>query len=392
MKELFPIFQNIKDLVYLDNAATTQKPTVVIDALIDFYTRHNANVHRGLYPLSEDATNMYEDARKSLAEFINADSSEIIFTGGTTDSINQIAEDLIRSKIVKENPSVLLTELEHHSNILPWQRISKNIKYIEVDSNFELKLNESYRSESFDVVSLALVSNVTGTINDIKKIREMFPKSLIIVDAAQAMAHMKVDVKDLDVDFLVFSGHKMYGPTGIGVIYAKRELLEKMEPLKVGGGMIREVSKESATWAEIPEKFEAGTPPISEAVALAEAAKFISEIGFDKLTSHEDSLRKYLVSKLQEIEGIQIYHPPININAGSVISFSVESVHPHDIAQYLGENNICIRAGHHCTQILHKEILKIPASCRVSFAIYNDTSDIDALIAKLQEVVQMFKR
>ncbi len=397
IKSQFPIFKNIPDLIYLDNASTTQKPQRVLDALNDFYTKYNANVHRGLYPISEKATDSYEAARKIIAEFINAEPEEIIFTGGTTDGVNSIIDSLLKSNLIKEDSIIGVNEIDHHSVILPLQRIFKNLHF----------LTEENKNKEFDLIATSLASNVTGEIVEVTKLKtdnsrlpneEILPtqggqaKLITIIDAAQAIAHMKIDVKELGVDFMVFSGHKMYGPTGVGILYGKKELLEKMEPFRVGGGMIREVKRDKSTWAPLPEKFEAGTPPIADAIALGEAVKFITELGFDAIMQHEQKLRKYLINKLKEVDGIKIYHPELSEDAVGVLSFSVEGVHPHDLAQYLGDKNICLRAGHHCTQIYHREILEIPASLRVSLAIYNDENDIDKLVNELKEGIQLFKK
>jgi cysteine desulfurase / selenocysteine lyase len=400
IKNQFPIFTNNPGLIYLDNASTSQKPQMVIDAIVDFYTKYNANVHRGIYPLSETATELYEAARLKVANFIKAKPEEVIFTSGTTDGINAIASSLVRSNMISSKPNILLTAIEHHSNILPWQEIENStIEYIPINNEFEIDIDYIDQSTTkFDIASLTYVSNVTGTRIDIKKVvqklRKLNPNIFIIIDAAQAIAHEPIDVRDLDIDFIVFSGHKMYGPTGIGVLYAKKEILEKMEPFRFGGGMIREVQKNKSTWAPVPEKFEAGTPPIAEAIGLAKAVDFLTILNDEagSLQVYENELRIYLYSKLKEIEGIKIYHPPINKNAGAVISFTIEKIHPHDIAQFLGDNNICLRAGHHCTQILHRDVLEIPASLRVSLAVYNTKEEIDSLIEKLKEAIGIYTK
>ncbi len=387
VKEQFPIFQNNPGLIYLDNSATTQKPQRVIDAVVDYYSKYNSNVHRGLYPLSEKSTGKYESARKIIAEFLNAEPEEIIFTSGTTDGINSIAESLKLSGMISNNPEILLTELEHHSNILPWQRITTQLEYLELDEDEQLLIKA--QKDEYDIISTTLVSNVTGTINDIHEISKINHK-ILIIDAAQAIAHLPIDVKTLGADFIVFSGHKMYGPTGVGVIWGRKELLEKMEPFRVGGGMINEVKRDSATWAEIPEKFEAGTPPIAQVIGLAEAANFLKDLRFEEIEKHEQHLRKYLIENLQQIENIKIYHPDLSKKAVGVISFTVEGIHPHDLSQFLGDRNICVRAGHHCTQILHREVLEIPASVRVSLAIYNTEEDIDKLINEIISAKQYY--
>ncbi|CAG1021425.1 cysteine desulfurase / selenocysteine lyase [Patescibacteria group bacterium] len=383
IKKEFPIFENNSGLVFLDNASTTQKPKQVIDKLIEVYTHYNSNVHRGLYPIAEKTSLEYENARQKIATFINANPKEITFTSGTTDSTNLIAESLARSGIIPAEPKVLTTEQEHHANFLPWQRITKG------------KLDYNYNPNTqYDVVVYTIISNVTGTYTDIKELKKQpnLKNAIFIADAAQAVAHKKLDVKDMDTDFLVFSGHKMFGPTGIGVLYGKQELLEKMEPFKVGGGMISEVTKESATWAELPEKFEAGTPPIADAIALGAAINFINSIGFDEIEKHEQNLRKYLVNKLKQIPQIKIFHPKLNEYAAGVVSFVSLNVHAHDIAQFLGDFNICVRAGHHCTQILHKEVFQVPASVRISLSVYNTEEDINQLIESLKKAIEYFSK
>jgi len=396
VKENFPIFANNPGLVYLDNAATTQKPQSVINSIVEYYSKFNANVHRGLYPLSDKSTQLYEEARQIVADFIKADTEEVIFVGGTTDGVNAIATGLSKSKLVRQNPIIITSEFEHHSNILPWQGINPSkiyyMKKVE-DNVLEYFDNTKYQSnnESPDIITLSYVSNVTGTIFPIKDIANETNSKYKIIDAAQAIGHMPIDVKNLNIDFMVFSGHKMYGPTGIGVIYAKKEILEKMEPFRVGGGMINKVERDNATWASLPTKFEAGTPPISEAIALGEAIKFIKRVGFEYIQKHEQGLLKYLLIRLQEISEISIYHP-MDVYASGVVSISIKGVHPHDLAQSLGNNSICVRAGHHCTQILHREILQIPASLRISLAVYNDHEDIDIFIFSLKKIINTFKK
>lgn len=394
LKGEFPIFKNIPNLVFLDNASTTQKPLVVIEALSNFYSNLNSNVHRGLYPLSENATELYEESRKKIAKLINAEPQEIIFTSGTTEGVNAIATSLLNSGMISSKPRVLISEKEHHSNLIPWQMIP-NVKldYLEDLPNLDhLNLTLPPRQDSYDVIALNYVSNVTGEIKDINEIIKTNNSAFTVLDLAQAVGHIKVDVKKLGVDFAVFSSHKMYGPMGIGVIYAKKEHLKKMSPFKFGGGMIREVNKTNSTWADIPTKFEAGTPSVADAYALGIAADYISKIGFDKIESYEEELRQYLLRNLKEIKDIKIYHPNESKKAGAVISISFDKVHPHDIAQYLGNKNICVRAGHHCTQILHREVFKIPASLRISLAIYNTKEDIDKLIETLKEAIKIYSK
>lgn len=388
IKDLFPIFKNIPELIFLDNAATTQKPILVLDKLMEVYTQYNSNVHRGLYPIAVRADEEYDKAREKIARFINAEKDEIVFTSGTTDATNLIAQSLLNSEIVSKNANVLTTELEHHANFLPWQRVSgNNLEFATFKEN-QLNFDEN---KKFDIVAYSIISNVTGRFTDVKDLRkEGLKDAIFIADAAQAIAHMPINVKEMDIDFLVFSGHKMFGPTGIGIMYAKRTFLEKMQPFKVGGGMVDKVSRESTSWAKSPEKFEAGTPPIAEAIALGSAVDFINEMGFNKISQIENELKAYALQELSGLEKIKIYHSE-NIHSGAVISFTLEGIHPHDIAQFLGDKNICVRAGHHCTQILHREVFEIPASVRVSMSIYNSKEEIDSLISALKECIEFYR-
>jgi len=387
LKKHFPIFSKIPELVFLDNASTTQKPQIVLDKLIEVYTQYNSNVHRGLYPIAEKVNMEFDLAREKIAKFINADKDEILFTSGTTDGTNFIAQSLLSSGIISTESKILTTEMEHHANFLPLQRVTKGkLDYAKLHMG-ELEFNKDTK---YDIVAYSIFSNVTGAYTDIKNLKkDILKDSIFIADAAQAVAHSKIDVKEMDVDFLVFSGHKMFGPTGIGVLYGKKSLLEKMEPFKVGGGMIAEVNKSFSTWAKAPDKFEAGTPPIADAIALGVAVDFINSLGFELIEEIEDGLRKYTFSRLSEISGIKIYHN-IDKFSGAVISFTVDGIHPHDIAQFLGESNICIRAGHHCTQILHKEVFQIPASVRISLSIYNSKEDIDKTIDELKKCIGFY--
>ncbi|MBL8015306.1 MAG: SufS family cysteine desulfurase [Candidatus Doudnabacteria bacterium] len=393
LKREFPIFKNHPNLVYLDNAATTQKPQSVIEAEEAFYTNQNSNVHRGIYPLSEEATNAYEAARVATAKFINADPTEIVFTSGTTDSINGLARSLELSHLLRNQPTILLTLLEHHANLLPWQRIGENrkLEFIPLDKKFKLDLNEIENiTNEIDLLAVTHLSNVTGTLNEVSNILKIFAAKFSVIDAAQSIAHIPIDVKTWNADFIAFSGHKMYAPTGIGVLYGKRSLLDKMEPFRVGGGIVSEVNRESASWAEVPTKFEAGTPPIAQAIGLAAAIKFLSQLGWESIQHHEQTLRLYALERLQSISGIEIFHPPAAEVHGGIVSFALSGIHAHDIVQILAEDNICVRAGHHCTHVLHKEVLKQPGSVRISFGVYNSEEDIDKLIDSLKKVQQMF--
>jgi cysteine desulfurase/selenocysteine lyase len=391
IKKEFPIFETNPGLVYLDSAASAQKPRSVLSAEQNFYQTSYANVHRGLYDLSEKATDMYELARAKVAKFINAEPEEIVFTGGTTDSINAVATSLYKSKLINPHPHVLLTELEHHAGVLPWQVIEDSkLEYLPVTDDFKLDLDSDFVAEFAvkppDVVGVTHVSNVTGTMSDIKSIRQMFGNSYVVVDAAQSVAHMGIDVRDWAADFVAFSAHKLYGPTGIGVLYGKKSLLEKMEPFRVGGGMIMEVTRDSAKWANVPTKFEAGTPPIAQAVGLAAAIDFITKIGFQNIQAHEQKLRALALEELATIPGIKLFHPPATEPHAGVISFALEGIHAHDISQMLAYENIAVRAGHHCNQILHADILGVPATVRISFGVYNDESDVDKFITALKSI------
>lgn len=387
----FPIFRNNPELVYLDSASTTQKPKSVIESLVNFYSKYNANVHRGLYKIAEKSTEEYERAREEVAKFINAESDEIFFVSSATDGLNLIASMLQNSGLIDKKPRILLSELEHHSNILPWQRLNpRELDYLMISSDFNIA--SGIPDKDYDIMALTHGSNVTGTILPVEKLIENSDRiKFTVLDATQTIAHRKVDVKKLDVDFLVFSSHKAYGPGGVGVVYGRKEILKSIDPFRVGGGMIKEVTKNSATWADLPEKFEAGTPPIGDVIALAEAIRFIKDIGIPNIKSHEESLRIKLIEELSKIEGLNIYHPPTNTDALCVISFNIEGIHPHDIAQFLGDYNICVRAGHHCTQILHRDVLNIPASVRVSVGIYNNISDIEKLVEGLKKVIKYYK-
>lgn len=388
IKKDFPFFSNQKNnksgYIYLDNAATSQKPYAVINSIKNFYENFNANVHRAIHSIGEKATFEYEQARKTMQKFINAESSrEIIFTRGCTESIN-LAAYSISEAFLNEGDKILLTEMEHHSNIVPWQLAAerKNLElvYLPFDEKGELETDklESLWDERIRVMSLVHVSNVFGTINNIKKIIDFAHKkgALVLVDGAQSIQHLKIDVKDLDADFFAFSGHKMMGPTGIGVLYAKEKLLEKMPPYMGGGDMIRSVKKEFSTWNDLPYKFEAGTPNISGAIALAEAVKYIKNIGLENIQNYLEELTDFAMGELKQIPDIEIYGP--EKNKVSVIPFNLKDLHPHDLAQYLDKEGIAVRAGHHCAQLIVKK-LGIAASARASMYIYNTEEDILAL-------------
>lgn len=394
----FPILTqkvNGKPLVYFDNGATTQKPLEVINAITDYYSTTNSNIHRGIHSLSQLATEKYDDARKYIAEYINAkDANEVIFTKGTTDSINLVANYFLQ--IVSEGDEILISEMEHHSNILPWQVICEKkkavLKVIPVLDNGELDLTTFLKLLNAKTKFLAIthVSNTLGTINPVKEmIAEAHKNNVpVLVDGAQAIPHMKVDVQDLDADFYVFSGHKVYAPTGIGICYAKKEWWNKFSPYQTGGGTIKTVSFEKTEYAEAPHKFEAGTPNIEGGIVLAEALKFVNEIGIDVIHQYENELLEYATAQLKLIEGVKIMGEAKN-KAG-VISFNIEGIHPFDIGTILDKQGIAVRTGHHCTQPLMKRF-GVPGTIRVSFAVYNTKEEIDIFITALKKAIAMLK-
>jgi cysteine desulfurase / selenocysteine lyase len=384
IKKEFPIFTNQSELVFLDNSSTTQKPNIVLNKLIEVYTNYNSNVHRGLYPIAEKINLEFELAREKIAKFINADKSEVIFTSGTTQGINFIAQSFLKSGIINNNSKILTTTKEHHSNFLPFQNSGATLTIVD-------DLSEAINSnEKFDIVVYSIVSNVTGEVTKLESIkRGNLENALFIADAAQAVGHINVDVKKMNIDVLAFSGHKMFGPTGIGILYVKKSILDKLSPVTLGGGIIKEVKRESVTFTDGVEKFEAGTPSIADAIALGAATDFIQDIGIDNIEKNEQLLKNYLLAELDKLKEVTTYHNRNSTSLG-IVSFTVEGVHPHDIAQFLGDRNICVRAGHHCTQILHKEVLQIPASVRVSISIYNTVEDIDKLIAALRECIKYY--
>ncbi len=394
VKSDFPIFNN-SDLIYLDNASTSQKPEAVLDTINSVYTKSNANVHRALYSLGTEATEKYEDSRKKIANFIGAHSEkEIIFTSGATESLNLLAYSL--SSDLGPEDEILISEMEHHSNIIPWQQLAKRtgakIQYIPITIDGELDLSEENNlfNSNTKIVSITHVSNVLGTINPIKKISSMAHQygAVLIIDGAQGAAHKKINVKDLGCDFYAFSGHKMLGPTGSGVLWGKLNLLDHMEPFMSGGEMIDKVTMTSATWNEVPYKFEAGTPNFIQAIGLGAAVEYLESIGMDQITDHEKELTSYALNKLQKINNIKI-HGSGNNRIG-VVSFNIENIHPHDLAQFLNEYNIALRVGHHCAQPLLSK-LNETSTARLSTYLYNDEQDIDKLCSALQEIIGYFK-
>lgn len=392
IRHYFPIFNHYPGLVYLDNAATTQKPGQMIDAVSTYYTKYNANAHRGLYKLADTSTTMYENARRNVAAFINAEPEEIIFTSGATESLNIIALSLQKSKIIPNKPTVLLSSFEHHSNLIPWQQIHpERIDFIDIVDDYQLSQDYKSHNTAYSIAAFSYVSNVTGTILPVSELVDTHRKAFTVIDASQAVGHMKVDVKEINCDFLVFSGHKMYGPQGIGILYVKNELLQKLQPVLTGGGMVREVSTDKSTWTQSPHNFEAGTPNIAGAVGLSAAIDFINQIGFKNISQIEEEIHSYALAALSSISGITLHHPKLHTSAG-VISFSFEHVHSHDIAEFLGARDICIRAGHHCAQPLHTGVLQVPATARMSIGMYNTKSDIDAAVRSIQDAVELFTK
>ncbi|KHO55545.1 MAG: cysteine desulfurase / selenocysteine lyase [archaeon GW2011_AR19] len=393
-KKDFPIFKNNPKLVYLDSASTSQKPKQVIKAISDFYEKENANIHRGIYALSENATKKYILARETIAKFINAETNEIIFTKNTTESINLLS-NVLKEILPKGKNEIVLTEMEHHSNLVTWQEFAKKyhfkLKFIPITKNYELDYEKAKKiiNDKTAILGVAHISNVFGTINNIEFLVSLAKekKAITIIDAAQSVQHLKINVKKIGCDFLAFSGHKMFGPLGIGVLYGKKELLEKLPPFQFGGGMINSVIYEDATFLDIPEKFEAGTQNIAGAISLAEAIKYIEKIKIEKIERYEKELLDYTLKKLKSIDGIELYLPK---KQSSIISFNLFGIHQHDVAQILSDNKICIRAGHHCCMPLMKK-LKTQGTCRISFSIYNTKEDVDKLIEGLKKVKEVFR-
>ncbi len=393
----FPIFKrkiNGYPLIYLDSAATSQRPLSVVKAIEDFYFNHNANVARGVHTLAEEATEMYEKARATVAKFINADSSEIVFVRNATEGLNLIAYGYAMHSL-KAGDEVLLSKMEHHSNIVPWQFLQEKgieLKFADLDEEGKLKLPEWEISKSTKIVSITHASNVLGTVNPVKEIAKKAHEkgAIIVVDGAQSVPHMPVDVKDIDCDFLVFSGHKMLGPFGIGVLYGKKELLEKMHPFLGGGDMIRTVDLFETTYNDVPHKFEAGTPNIAGAIGLASAIDYLNKVGMKNVQMHDRELVEYAMKKLSSVKGITIYGPKDSKFRSGVISFNFGNIHPHDLSAILNSRGIAIRSGHACAQPLMKQ-LKVNSVARISFYIYNTKKDVDALIDAFDYVKKVMR-
>ncbi len=400
IREDFPILKrdvNGKPLIYFDNAATSQKPSVVIESLRRYYSEYNANIHRGIHKLAEEATLAHEEAREKVAKFINANrTEEIVFTRNATEAINLIAYTWGRANI-EPGDKIVLTIMEHHSNIVPWQRLAQEknaqIEFIKIDSE-GLLLQEDVKRMIDDRTKLVCIthaSNVLGTINPIKEITKAAHShgALVLVDAAQSVPHMRVNAKDMDCDFMAFSGHKMLGPTGIGVLYGKSKHLESMPPFLGGGEMIREVHTTGATWKDIPYKYEAGTPNIAGAIGLGAAVDYLRKIGMDNVHEHEKEITGYALNKMSQVEGLVIFGPrDVNQRVG-VVSFNLGDIHAHDLASIMDEDGIAIRSGHHCAQPL-MEFLNIPAASRASFYIYNTKEEVDVFINVLEKARKLF--
>ncbi|SJZ41978.1 cysteine desulfurase / selenocysteine lyase [Pilibacter termitis] len=398
IRELFPIMDeliNDEKLSYLDNAATSQKPYSVLKSIQDFYELSNANVHRGVHTLAERATTQYEEARAKVQRFIGANSTrEVIFTRGTTTSLNWVATSL-GEMVLEEHDEIVLSLMEHHANIVPWQQIAKRtgakLRYIGLkNGKLDMEYAKSIINGKTKIVSITHISNVLGVINPIKELAKLAHDNgaYLVVDAAQSAPHMKIDVKELDCDFLAFSGHKMCAPTGIGVLWGREKLLEKMEPVEFGGEMIDFVYQDSSTWKELPWKFEAGTPNISGAIALGSAIDFLENIGMDNIHEYMQEIVRNALPKLQAIEGLTLYGN-LEDERSAVFSFNLEGIHPHDVATAFDMEGIAVRAGHHCAQVLMRE-LDVPATVRASFYFYNLEWEIDHLIETILKTKEFF--
>ena len=398
IKKDFPLLEN-RNITYLDSGATTQKPIQVINAIEEFYKKYNANPHRGAYTLSIEATEAYESTRQKIAKFINAKHpEEIIFSKNATESLNLIAYSYGMNNLKKDD-EVVISIMEHHSNLVPWQKVTKatesKLNYMYINEEFELS-DEEIETKITDrtkIVGIAHVSNVLGTINNVKKIIKYAHKkgAIVIVDASQSIPHMKIDVQDLDADFLVFSGHKMLAPLGIGVLYGKREILNKMTPFLMGGDMIEYVYEQETTYAPLPNKFEAGTQNVEGVVGLGAAIDYIQNIGYDKMQELENDVLAYARQELSKLDYLTLYMTPNEKNHSSVISFNIKGVHPHDVASILDSEGVCVRSGNHCAQPLMR-FLGIDSTCRASFYFYNTKEDVDRLVHALNKAYDMFKK
>jgi len=402
IREDFPVLKrqvNDKPLIYFDNAATSQKPNAVIDAIYRYYREYNANIHRGIHKLAEEATLAHEEAREKVAKFINAQrASEIVFTRNATEALNLVAHSWGKANVGKGD-KIVVSIMEHHSNIVPWQLLAEEkgarVEFVKIDKNGELRQDEVQEliDERTRMVGLTHASNVLGTINPVRDIARTAHRfhAVFVVDAAQSVPHMAVDVRDMECDFAAFSGHKMMGPTGIGVLYGKTELLESMPPFLSGGEMIREVHMAGASWKDLPYKFEAGTPNISGAIGLGAAVDYLRAVGMKNVYDHENQLTRYALDKMKQVEGLEIYGPLNADRRVGVISFNLGDIHPHDLASILDEDGIAIRSGHQCAQPL-MEFLQVPATSRASFYIYNTKEEVDVFIEALEKARKIFAR
>ena len=394
IKKDFPVLNNNPDLVYLDTGATALKPKCVIDKINEYYDKYGVNVNRGVYELSYEATTEYEETRTLTAKFLNAREKEIVFTKGASNGLNMVALGF-GMDYIQEGDEIITTELEHHSNVLPWMNVAKKknatLKYIELDSTGRITV-EAFKktiTEKSKVLAITYVSNVMGYITPIKEIIKIAHEHniIVVVDAAQAVPHMKVDVQDLDCDFLAFSAHKMFGPTGFGILFGKYKYLKKMSPIEYGGDMIDVVEKYEATTKDAPYKFETGTPPIAEAIAFKEAIRYIESIGYDRIHEHEQILLNYAREKLSKVEGITIYNPTAET---AIITFNINKAHPHDAATIFDEYHVALRAGHHCAQLITKW-LDCVATLRACIYVYNDYHDIDVFVEAVKAAVKYFE-
>lgn len=403
IREDFPILKRKvsgnKSLVYLDNAATTQKPLAVINAINDYYMNYNSNIHRAVHQLAEEATLAYENTRDKIAKFINARSTEeIVFTRNTTEAINLVSYSWGRDNIT-QGDLVVITEIEHHSNIVPWQILTHEkgakLEYIGIDDEGYLKMDDFYRyleSDKVKLISVSHMSNVLGTIIPINEIIQAAHKRAIpiMVDGAQSVPHMPVDVQKLDCDFMAFSAHKMLGPTGVGVLYVKKQILDKMRPFIGGGDMIKEVHKQETRYNDLPYKFEGGTPNIADVIGFGAAIDYLSEIGMERIREHEIELTRYAIKQIMGVKGVTLYGPQDANHRGGVVSFNIGDIHPHDLATIMNDYGVAIRSGHHCAQVL-MERLDVSATSRASFYIYNSKEEVDVFIKALEQARRLFK-
>lgn len=387
---------NGKNLVYVDNSATTQKPSIVIDSLVNYYTSYNSNVHRGIHTLSQKATDAYESVRGKVASFINCENNEVVFTKGTTEGLNMLAFGLMKD--LKSGDEIVISSMEHHANMVPWQEVAKRtgakLKVIPIDDNYEIDMNKAkvMISDKTKIVSVCHVSNVLGTINPVEDLARLAHENgaIFIVDGAQSAPHMKIDVKKLDCDFFVLSSHKMCGPTGVGVLYGKLDCLEKLDPFMFGGDMIGEVSFNSSTYANLPYRLEAGTPNIADVIAFGKALDYLLEIGMDNIEAYEHLLVEYFMKKVSEVSGITIYGPKEKSRSG-VFSFTINGIHSHDVSTIMDKYGIAIRGGHHCAMPLIA-LLGVSSVSRISLYFYNTTEEIDYIVEVLKKLPEEFEK